>query len=260
MIKTLCEHKQAVMAVSLSPNSLYAVSSSADKTMVSFQQLTRFQHNTTLPRTHRASALPLMQTHARPPFRSSGTCQKSTGRRKAQAPLPPLTRTAGHCSDPGLFPGVDKVAVLAGHHKSVNAAVYSPDGSFLVSGSADNSVKVWDISTLKETKTLNGHIDAVMAVSVHPDCATIASASQDRTVRIWTLPNGSITRILKGYTDAGPRSHVILRCPRCSGTDAACMVLPVSACTFASDGAFLLTGYGNRPRYAPTHSRRNARY
>ncbi|MFW5766414.1 MAG: WD40 repeat domain-containing protein, partial [Coleofasciculus sp.] len=34
---------------------------------------------------------------------------------------------------------------------------FSPDGKALVSGSLDNTIKLWDVQTGKEITTLNGH-------------------------------------------------------------------------------------------------------
>jgi WD40 repeat protein len=39
--------------------------------------------------------------------------------------------------------------VLNGHTESVNSVAFSTDGTYIVSGSSDNSVRVWDASTGK---------------------------------------------------------------------------------------------------------------
>ena len=62
---------------------------------------------------------------------------------------------------------------------------YSPDGTTLVSGGEDSTVKIWDVATGQELQTLSGHIEDILSVSYSPDGATLASASWDNTVKIW---------------------------------------------------------------------------
>ncbi len=64
-----------------------------------------------------------------------------------------------------------------GHTGRVTAAAWTPDGTRVVTGSADRTLKVWDVSTGYELLTIYGHDGAVSAVAVSPDCARIVSVS-----------------------------------------------------------------------------------
>jgi WD40 repeat protein len=53
----------------------------------------------------------------------------------------------------------------------------------LASGSADCTVKLWDVSTQQCSATLNHHADKVQSLAWHPtEAAVLATASYDKTV------------------------------------------------------------------------------
>ena len=60
-------------------------------------------------------------------------------------------------------------------------------GKWIVSGSEDNKVYLWDLQSREVVQTLEGHTDVVIAVDCHPEQNKIASASlaKDKTVKIW---------------------------------------------------------------------------
>lgn len=53
-----------------------------------------------------------------------------------------------HCIEQG---------VLQGHTAWINSIAYSPDGTFLASGSADSTVRIWDTQHKKELAVLSAH-------------------------------------------------------------------------------------------------------
>src|SRR5436309_3330398 len=74
---------------------------------------------------------------------------------------------------------------LTGHEGWVGSVVVSPDGTWVASGSADETVKVWDLETGACRATLEGHTDLVSSVAITPDGKRILSASADKSVRAW---------------------------------------------------------------------------
>jgi WD40 repeat protein len=78
-----------------------------------------------------------------------------------------------------------EVLSLEGHTNWVRGIAWSSDGTRLVSGSEDRTVRVWDVNSGQEALTLKGHTALVYGVAWSPDGRRLASASGDLTVRIW---------------------------------------------------------------------------
>lgn len=72
-------------------------------------------------------------------------------------------------------------------------------GPFLVSGSRDKTIKVWDISTGICLFTLIGHDNWVRGVVFHPGGKYIVSASDDKTLRIWDIKNKRNHKTLEAH-------------------------------------------------------------
>ena len=74
-----------------------------------------------------------------------------------------------------------------GHTYRVNSIAFSPDGTLLASGSRDQKVRLWDVSSGELLHTLEGHEDEVNSVAFSPDGSLIASSSDDDTIILWGL-------------------------------------------------------------------------
>ncbi|MEH2205278.1 MAG: ribosome assembly protein 4, partial [Nostoc sp.] len=62
-----------------------------------------------------------------------------------------------------------EVNTLEGHSHPVNSVAYSPNGQQLASASADNTIKIWDVSSGQLLKTLTGHSSPVNSVVYSPN-------------------------------------------------------------------------------------------
>ena len=104
-----------------------------------------------------------------------------------------------------------KAEKASAHSDDINSVAFSPDGKTIVSGSADQTIKVWSAGqplspiptasrapltpsppplSLADTLELKAekqgaHSSAVTSVAFSPDGKTIASGSGDRTVKVW---------------------------------------------------------------------------
>ncbi|MEG4082768.1 WD40 repeat domain-containing protein [Microcoleus sp. POL10_C6] len=80
--------------------------------------------------------------------------------------------------------------IFTGHSSSINAIALTPDGKQIVSGADDGILKVWDLATGKELRSLSGHRNAVTAIIVTPDGKQVISGSKDGTLTVWNLARG----------------------------------------------------------------------
>ena len=72
------------------------------------------------------------------------------------------------------------------------------DDTKLISGSLDHTIKVWNWRTGECISTYHGHSDGVL--TLHFDSTILASGSRDKTVKIWNFEDKS-TFVLRGHTD-----------------------------------------------------------
>ncbi|KAI9175340.1 ribosome assembly [Blastocladiella emersonii ATCC 22665] len=100
-------------------------------------------------------------------------------------------------------------ATMSGHTGEVLSVHFSPDGLSLASGSGDNTVRIWDLSTSTPRATLKSHAKWVLCVAWSPDGKVIASGGMDGTVCLWDArakckSDGTVAplAVLKGHRDA----------------------------------------------------------
>jgi hypothetical protein len=93
------------------------------------------------------------------------------------------------------------VRTFAGHTGAVWSVGFSPDNRTALSGSADRTLKAWDIATGNVVRTFTGHADTVRSVAHSPDGRTALSGSEDRTVKLWDIATGDMVRTFTGHAD-----------------------------------------------------------
>ncbi|MFM6108296.1 MAG: WD40 repeat domain-containing protein, partial [Sphaerospermopsis kisseleviana] len=96
--------------------------------------------------------------------------------------------------------GGSLLRTLSGHSSSVNAVAVTADNQRVISGSDDNTVKVWNLQTGEEQFTLEGHSSWVNAVAVTADNQRVISGSWDNTVKVWNLQTGEEQFTLEGHS------------------------------------------------------------
>jgi WD40 repeat protein/transcriptional regulator with XRE-family HTH domain len=116
---------------------------------------------------------------------------------RAEHPAPHAALTLAQAAYP---PGTRRL--FLGHTSRVWSLDFSADGATFLSGSRDETMRLWDVATGEELRRFEGHTSTVMDVAFSPDEATALSGSWDTTMRLWDVATGEEIRRLEGHTDA----------------------------------------------------------
>uniref|UniRef100_A0A0E0AH42 TFIID subunit TAF5 NTD2 domain-containing protein n=1 Tax=Oryza glumipatula TaxID=40148 RepID=A0A0E0AH42_9ORYZ len=89
--------------------------------------------------------------------------------------------------------------LFQGHSGPVYSAMFSPIGDFLLSSSADSTIRLWNTKLNANLVCYKGHNYPVWDVQFSPVGHYFASASHDRTARIWSMDKIQPLRIMAGH-------------------------------------------------------------
>src|SRR5882762_6673642 len=90
---------------------------------------------------------------------------------------------------------------MDGHSSGISAVAFSPDGTYIVSGSRDNTLRLWDTVSGAHLNSLEGHSDRVESVTFSPDGTLVVSGSRDGTLRVWDTVTGAHLNTLNGHSN-----------------------------------------------------------
>jgi guanine nucleotide-binding protein subunit beta-2-like 1 protein len=147
---------------------------------------------------------------------------------------------------------------LTGHSHFVSDVVISSDGMFALSGSWDQTLRLWDITTGESTRRFVGHTGDVLSVAFSADNRQIVSGSRDRTIKLWnTLAQCKYTIQEDGHTEwvssvrfsPNTANPLIVSC----GWDRLVKVWNLTTCTLRTNH-YGHTGYLNTVTVSPDGS------
>jgi WD40 repeat protein/serine/threonine protein kinase len=98
------------------------------------------------------------------------------------------------------FMGGWESAALAGHTDEVYSGCLSSDGSIVLSGSRDSTLKLWDLASGRLLRTFEEHAEPVYSVCLSQDARLALSGSRDKSLKLWDVVAGRCLRTFKGHT------------------------------------------------------------
>jgi WD40 repeat protein len=117
-----------------------------------------------------------------------------------------------------IYPMLVDPIVLGRHEGPVSCCRFSPNGSFLISGSKDSTLYVFQVAARKQCSVFRSHQSPVTCLALLPNGKHAVSGSQDRSLIVWNIETLEIVKTLRGH-DRG-----------------------VLCCTISADGSRLASG------------------
>ncbi len=85
-----------------------------------------------------------------------------------------------------------ETVIQRGHSRQITCASYSPDGKYVATGSADNSVKIWNVASGKEIRSFGQHTGSLRSVQFSPDGTKIISTATDNKIYVFETISGNV--------------------------------------------------------------------
>jgi predicted NACHT family NTPase len=89
---------------------------------------------------------------------------------------------------------------LDGHTDWVKTVAFTPDGRYLLSGSWDQSVRLWEVASGKEVRCFATHESGMHCVAFSPDGCLALSGNWDNSLRLWDVRTGKEKLCFTGHT------------------------------------------------------------
>jgi len=89
--------------------------------------------------------------------------------------------------------------VISGHLGWVRAIAVDPTNEWFATGSADRTIKIWDLASGTLKLTLTGHISTIRGLAVSPRSPYLFSAGEDKMVKCWDLEYNKVIRHYHGH-------------------------------------------------------------
>ena len=97
--------------------------------------------------------------------------------------------------------------VLRGHQNRIHAVAFSHDGGRVATGSADQTVRLWDGITGQLIAVLRGHTNHIGHVVFNSAGSRLLTAANDGTLRLWDTAGGKLVAVLLGH-NARPQQDI----------------------------------------------------
>ncbi|XP_065838841.1 pleiotropic regulator 1-like [Oscarella lobularis] len=131
-----------------------------------------------------------------------------------------VPRKAPTMPKPQWHPPWKLMRVLSGHTGWVRCVAVDPTNEWFATGSADRTIKIWDLASGTLKLSLTGHISSVRGLAVSERQPYLFSCGEDKQVKCWDLEYNKVIRHYHGHLSAvyavnlHPTIDVLLSCGR----------------------------------------------
>jgi WD40 repeat protein len=91
-------------------------------------------------------------------------------------------------------------ATLRGHFDGVTGLAIFRDGKTLISSSGDQTVRIWDLSTLRQRFVFDGSPYIFHCLGISPDERTLAAGARDGTIRLYRAASPEEVQAAPGWS------------------------------------------------------------
>jgi platelet-activating factor acetylhydrolase IB subunit alpha len=95
---------------------------------------------------------------------------------------------------------IDRTHDRSGHDHNVSSISFTPSGEHLISASRDTTIRIWEVGTGFNVRTIKGHTEWVRAARPDPSGTLIGSCGNDQTVRVWSFETGAEKHVMNKHT------------------------------------------------------------
>ncbi|XP_029213127.1 pleiotropic regulator 1-like [Acropora millepora] len=129
-------------------------------------------------------------------------------------------RKATSLPKPQWHPPWKLMRVISGHTGWVRSVTVEPGNQWFATGSADRTIKIWELGSGKLKLSLTGHISTVRGLAVSSRQPYLFSCGEDKQVKCWDLEYNKVVRHYHGHLsaiyslDLHPTIDVLFTCGR----------------------------------------------
>ncbi|MBF0318928.1 MAG: protein kinase [Nitrospirae bacterium] len=216
-LRTFEGHSTPVSAVCMSANGRYFISCGQDKDVL-FWELQSEKES------YRAPMMLSQVLKSETAFSAMAAYSRELGMARQSLQLGDSVKAAGHVrkarSQKGYSRAIEALDIwmqlysvfphnnlsggweaftFKGHEAAVTSVCIDDDNRFILSGSMDKTLRLWEIESGSPGAVFKGHYDGVKSVCLSADGKYALSGGLDKTVRLWEVPKGRLLKTLKGH-------------------------------------------------------------